>query len=484
MAGVPLALRKTPLFSKGYIPLWVAWALYVIGVLLLSRTPFFWDSVSVLSRPATVLYDNGFSSLAMPKGTVSDNLPLSMLLAAWWMLFGRTLFSTHLLFAFFGMALIYQVFMLCRDWVGRREARPFVFFLMLSDTTLLTQMLFPMFDAVMMLFALICLRGILSGNKAQVAAGAFFLAMLRSRGVILCAGLALFAFLYALAKEKPGWRRGVFLLGRTFLEFLPAFVAAVVLLFVQVCNQEAVFGMGADSPWRIAFPSRILGNAVSFGLFWLDFGKVFLWIALITLLLRFGWRRFWQAVPKPLAGFYGLASLLFFLMTVPFLNSYGGRYFLLLYILTPLLTGILLFAMLPVRLAKSACVVLSVLMLVAHSGCFSVMRVKQWDCSLAHLPYYGLRNQALAYLQEKGAEPARVRSFFPADKPQDLIDLKRQGDSAWCFEPFSVEEEAEFVLYSNLSNMLDRAKAGIGASYVLEKRFEKASVYIEIWRRR
>ena len=57
-------------------------------------------------------------------------------------------------------------------------------------------------------------------------------------------------------------------------------------------------------------------------------------------------------------------------------------------------------------------------------------------------------------------------------------------DGVWADESFAPEASgAEYVLYSNLSNVLDRSRAGIDSSFVLQKRFEKGLVYIEVWKR-
>lgn len=514
----------TRLFSKGFLPLWIAWGLYLAGASLLSGTSFFWDSVSVISRPATFLYDNHFSSFSFPDGTVSDNLPLSVLLAAWWMVFGRTLISTHILFILFGLCLIYQVFMLCRETLdrysgqvpsgqteaavmvsqahlvreggGERRILPFVFFLVLADTTLTTQLLIPMFDSVMLLFALMCLRGVLSERPAQVLWGAFILAMLRSRGVFLCAGLGIFALILCLLRERrrvgvnPGLQgraaRKYFFraMGREVLLFLPAAAVAAFLFAVQFCLQKEVFGLAADSPWHFATKERIFGNCMAFPLFWLDLGKGFLWFAMLVLLLRYGWNAWWKSLPKPLVGAHACLSALFFAMTVPFINSFGGRYFLILYILMPLILAVSAFRLMKLNHVRLLFAALTLVLCSAHTGWYSTLTVKQWDSSLAHLPYYGLRAEMLAFLESRGAEPSQVLSFFPADKPARLIDLERAGEGVWATEEFAVApEDADYILFSNVSNQFDRSRLGIDSSFVLLKRMEKGAIFMECWQR-
>ena len=321
-------------------------------------------------------------------------------------------------------------------------------------------------------------------DKAKVVAGAFFLAMLRSRGIIVCAALGLFALLHAVCRKGMNWRLAGSLIGREMLLFLPALAVSVFLFAVQMRNQEVVFGMGKDSLWRIADMGRIMGNLVSFPLFLLDLGKVFLWVALLFVVLKYGWAKVWASLPCPLVGAYAVLLVVFFLMTVPFKNPYGGRYFMLLYILMSLLLGKLMFDLMPLRRARLLCVGLMLLLGTAHLGWYSTLRVTQWDCFLAHLPYYSLRRQALDYLQDRQVAPHQVCSFFPADKSSNLIDLDKAMDGVWADESFAPEASgAEYVLYSNLSNVLDRSRAGIDSSFVLQKRFEKGLVYIEVWKR-
>jgi hypothetical protein len=51
-------------------------------------------------------------------------------------------------------------------------------------------------------------------------------------------------------------------------------------------------------------------------------------------------------------------------------------------------------------------------------------RISQgWDSTLAHLPYYELRQEALHYLDQQQIPYADVETFFPNTAPLNLIDL-------------------------------------------------------------
>ena len=225
--------------------------LYLAGAFLLRETPFFWDSVSILSDPATFLYENRFTDFSFPEGSVTDNLPLSMLLAFWWMLFGRSLLSTHLLFALFGLALLCQIYRLCVSVLGGKnpEALPWVFALVVSDTTLVTQILIPMFDPVLLLAAIGLLRSLLEGKKAGVLAASIALAMLRSRGVVLLFALGLFEFLRRCGSEDGKF--GFDVLRRNFFKNAPKALAGSLALFAP-----AIFLPCLRARWSFPFCPR------------------------------------------------------------------------------------------------------------------------------------------------------------------------------------------------------------------------------------
>lgn len=471
-------------------------ALYLAGAFLLRETPFFWDSVSILSDPATFLYENRFTDFSFPEGSVTDNLPLSMLLAFWWMIFGRSLLATHLLFALFGLALLCQIYKLCVSVLGGKnpEALPWVFALVVSDTTLVTQILIPMFDPVLLLAAIGLLRSLLEGKKAGVLAASIALAMLRSRGVILLFALGLFEFLHRCGSEdgKFGFdvlRRNFFknapkALAGSLALFAPAIGTAVLLLALQAHLQQAVFGFSADSPWQIASAGQIARNVLALPRFLLDFGKIFIWVAAAGLFFRFGRKRFLKAVPATLLLACLCTGGVLAAMTLPFRNPLSGRYFLLFFLLFALFAGKMVFSLLPVPKARWVSLGLILLLWGGHAMRYPEGMAVSWDSTLAHLPYYPLRQEAVDYLEGKGVPPSQVRAFFPYDKPSDAVCLNGKEAGRGAFEKFSGSREAPYVLYSNIANLSGREAAGIDSGYVLEKRFSRHAVYFELWSRK
>ena len=46
-----------------------------------------------------------------------------------------------------------------------------------------------------------------------------------------------------------------------------------------------------------------------------------------------------------------------------------------------------------------------------------------WDSTLAHLPYYKLRNEMLQYIDNQGIKCSDVGTAFPNWRPSKLVDL-------------------------------------------------------------
>lgn len=481
---------------RGKVVLAVVWVLYALTSWWLSDTAMFWDSISIFSRPATVLYDTGFSTLTFPEKTVTDNLPLSTLLAFWWCCFGRSLFSTHVLFFLFGTALLYQLYKLCAEVLekavgdDRLAVLPWVFLLVVSDTTLVTQLLVPMFDTVLMLAAVYLLRAILQGKAGKIVIASVALSLLRSRGIILCFAFALFHYGYQIcfsAGKRRGTRPVTFSeiiknVWHTAFLFLPALLTASALLIIQRQCQEVIFGLSKDSPWTFTSMRCMMHNAIWYVWCHLDMGKLFLWLALAFLLLRFGVRRVLGALPRPLLLCYLLVSLIYMTMTVPFQNPFGARYFLLLFLLFALMVGTLIFSLMPFLKARLLTFFLILMLWGGHLMRYPEGMAVSWDSTLSHLPYYTLREDVQAYLTEHNVEPSDVRMLFPYEKPLDLNYLDGKERGAVAYRAFSNSDTARYIVYSNLSNV-SRTLAGIDGRYTMMRIFKRGAVYFEVWRR-
>ncbi|MDE5609370.1 MAG: hypothetical protein K2I66_03175 [Bacteroidales bacterium] len=457
---------------KKHLILWFTIALYAIGVLLLCNKALFWDSIQIISEPATLLYESGFSDWTLPDGSVTDNLALSAVVTLWWMIFGRTLFSTHILFGIFGALLIWQIYGLCRDVLSRdkQKALPWLFALVVSDAAVVTQSLVPMFDTVMILVAVWLMRAVLKDRRGSMIAASICLVMLRSRGVLLCAG---FGLMYLILHGLP----------RTMKVFLPAFFTTIALLVLQFFMQGKLFGIGENSIMSVAAPSRILRNAfIGLPRFLLESGRLFVWGVLFVLVWKLGWKRSIQSIPHPISIGFVCFFVLLVVMTVPFRNPFGPRYFMILFILLELIAGLLIFEAMPLRKGRWVALALTVLLWGGHGVRYPEGIAVSWDTTLAHLPYYSLREEVKDYMQGMGISPKEVRAGFPYALTLDLTDLNGCEKGEIAYEEFSQCDTAQYILYSNISNGTLQ-EAGVTEDYELEKSFKRGYVYFRLYTR-
>lgn len=102
-----------------------------------------------------------------------------------------------------------------------------------------------------------------------------------------------------------------------------------------------------------------------------------------------------------------------------------------------------------------------------------------WDSTLAHLPYYKIRSQAIQYLNEQDVNFQNVQSFFPNTATIDAIDL---NNDQRFFTDFN--NCCEYVIYSNVFNINDDDYEKVKTDYILVKEFKRGSLHMDICRRK
>ena len=73
-----------------------------------------------------------------------------------------------------------------------------------------------------------------------------------------------------------------------------------------------------------------------------------------------------------------------------------------------------------------------------------------WESSLAHVPYWDLRQNAIKYMRSNGIPISKTASFFPNTLSINHIDLNSDSRK---FIKFSGVEE--YTFYSNVYNLSD-----------------------------
>jgi hypothetical protein len=456
--------------------------IYLVLVIGSRYNGFFWDSILLGSRYGQWYYDTNFSTLFVPESIAGYPPFFGMLLAFCWKLFGKTLAVSHLMILPFALGIVYQVLRLCRKFLPLAAA-PFAALLVLADPTLMAQCTQVAPDVLLVFFYLLALNSILQSQRLLLTVALIFLGILSPRGTIAVPLLFLTEVILFLffSKGNKTWP--------AFLKLLiPYFPAGILIVIWQALHYQHFgwIGYNPDSNWgaftRFAGLGGMLRNLVIIIWRLLDFGRVFVWFGL---LLSFGYF-YRKRIPLPPATLKLLVLVLvplvgYSLVFVPYTNPIGHRYYLVVFLLVALLTVYLL-THIPDRLFRRYGYGFMLLgLLCGNFWVYPDTVAKGWDASLAHLPYFNLREEAIAFLDEKKIPLEFVGSDYPNLAATSQTNLTNDNRS---FKPKDLRTDS-LVLYSNVFNgFSDVEISALKTDWQVIKAWKKGQVKIILYRKK
>lgn len=374
--------------------------------------PFFWDTVQLSAKQAYWFYENGFGDLLLPNELDSGHPPLmGLYLAAVWMVFGKSLVVSHWAMFPFLLLINFSLFALIRQWVASPRDSLFLMLLFWLDPVLAGQLVLVSPDIILAGFFLLALRGIQTDDRRMVTLGVTVLALISMRGMMTAAALALYEW-WRGAKPKQG------------LAYLPGLGLALAFLGYHYW-QKGWIGYHAGSPWAPSFsgvtdPMLLLRNGAI--LLWrlLDFGRIFVWLGLFLLLRSTNSFKGLQlksfALPLTIA-------LVFFPVVLAYAHLSAHRYLLPLFLALHLVLVQVLAASRDVAVAKKIYWGVLVGLALGNAWVYPRTIAQGWDSTLAHVPYYRLRREALGFLENQGIPIDSVGTAFPEIGPLKYRDL-------------------------------------------------------------
>jgi len=145
-----------------------------------------------------------------------------------------------------------------------------------------------------------------------------------------------------------------------------------------------------------------------------------------------------------------LTTLVFASITIPKVGLLNHRYYLpIIYILICVVVTLIYKSEAPYK--KSILLALCVLSLAGNLWKYPDGTAQGWDSTLAHLPYYGLFEEAISFLDENGYKIEKVGTAFPAKNK--LSDLYLNDDHR-SLKNFDLYRDS-VILYSNVMNDFD-----------------------------
>jgi len=467
--------------NQNYFFLFLSYAIAFLLVVLHRNNSFFWDTVQLASAHANYYFQNQFSSLLLPVDIDSGHIPtFGIYLAFVWKLFGRSLVVSHLAMLPFTLGIVFQIYKLCQKFIPPAFVG-LATLLILADPSLMSQMTLVSPDVCLVFFFLFGMNAIFDNKKTWLIIAIFclFLTSMRGMMISLCLlGLDVFSNINLKNNSRNIFNQ---LIKRSLL-YLPA-----LLLFLTFnayhYYETGWIGYHKDSPWAACFErvddaKSFFINMALYGWRVLDFGRFGVWFVCILLAACYK-KQLLQSKSIKMWLLFCLGIMIILPLNMLWAkNLLGHRYLIPIYLTFSFFTATILFSDFVNQKLKYALSLFWISCLIGGNFIIYPDKVaKGWDSTLAHLPYYELRHQAIDYLNENKIDFKDVASFFPNTASLDRIDLNHDTRH---FETFN--RKSNYILYSNIYNIEDQTYDSImnKNNYIVLKQFENKGIYIKI----
>ena len=441
---------------------------------------FFWDTIQLGSVHANYYLTTNFSTLLLPNDIDSGHIPaFGMYIALVWKIFGRSLEASHLAILPFAIGIVWQLRQLTRRFIPEQYSGIAVI-LILLDPTLLTQMTMVSPDVPLVLFFLMGVNAVLGNKKGWLAISVLLLFMTSMRGMMVSVCL-LSLDIYCNVNLRQKLNAVFLALVKRSIIYLPGLILFVIYN-VYHYNEKGWIGYHKDSPWakcfeRVDFKGFLL-NIGFYGWRLLDFGRAGIWLVFIILFVIYRKVTIKSERARLLLFFFICTALLLPANMLWAKNLMAHRYLIPIYLVFALLCATLLFADYVGKTMKVTLAFLWFIILLTGNYwafLYPAKIAKGWESTLAHLPYYKLRHQAIAYLEAQHINFSDVDSFFPNAVAIDYIDL---NNDPRVFKDF--DGRSQYVFYSNVFNTDHADYDKMAAQYHVVKEFESNGVFVKI----
>ncbi|MDP2087834.1 MAG: hypothetical protein Q8J84_00360 [Flavobacteriaceae bacterium] len=450
-------------------------------ILINSQNAFFWDTVQLGSLHSNFYFSSNFSNILLPDHIDSGHIPaFGMYIALMWKIFERSLLVSHLAMFPFAIGIVFQLYKLAQKFTPKKYWG-YAMVLILIDPSLLSQMILVSPDVPLIFFFLLAVNSVLYNKRSLIMLSVIFLFLISMRGMMLSFCILLFD-LYLNLHYKNYKETALDLLKRSLI-YLPAFLIFVSFSIFHY-NTKGWIGFHPNSPWAESFESvgtiGFIYNIAVLGWMILDFGKIGIWIVFTILLIIY--RNKILKDPKS-------QILLFLFICIVLLlpanmlwakGLLGHRYLIPIYLIFALLgVNILFSAYIKNKLRYVMIIIWSSFIISGNFWIYPPKIAQGWDSTLAHIPYYNLRINAIKYLDKEKIEISKVASFFPNTASFDAIDLNNDQRR---FSKFN--EHNKYLFYSNIFNISDQEYNRIINDYIPIKSFKKNGIFVWICKKK
>jgi 4-amino-4-deoxy-L-arabinose transferase-like glycosyltransferase len=462
-------------------------AVYTLLTIICFNNGYFWDNIQQTSKEAHWFYLNNFSSLLMPKygtgaeivGTGYHPPLIGIMTALLWKLFGYKLWVSHAFVLIWALLLVFNSWKLVQ-FIFPEKKNIWLLLILLLEPTVLTQFAIASPDFILLTAFILTLRGILEQKPVLLGIGVFFLGCINMRGVFTLVILIIVHtyYLYLQSVNKLKFQD----LLKAYLPYLPTLFILTSYFAYYLANRGWFFSNFGDNQHYSTPVSvgRIISHFAEFGLRSIENGRVFLWIlAFYSLVLVWKYKLRLSPKAKVLLLFFLLQTGLYFLFIFISQMPFSPRYFMPQFFVLSILT----FTTLSNTLKHKSILIISAVVLLfeltGHLWIYPEKVAKSWENTLAHLPYYELREACFNYIDSKKIDYNEIDAGFCLYGNRCFVELKN-GDKI-----IAPNSQSNYYIYSNISNIEDSFAENLRNPlfWTPMKKFQKGFVYITLYKK-
>jgi hypothetical protein len=445
---------------------------------------YFWDNIQLTSIEAHWYYLTDFKTLIIPKyapeyGIYGTGAPplLPIITAILWKIIGYKLWVSHAFILLWAIILFYNTWKFIQHFFPVKYVG-WISFIILTETTLLSQFSIAASDFILFTSLIISLRAIFEQKSVLLTIGLFFLFTISTRGIFTGSILFVVHCFFYYSSKKNFCERSFF---RTFIPYFPAFVLILFYITDYLIVEgwffsNSKFSKAQDLPIGLNF---IVKHFCDFGMRLIENGRIIIWIIAIII----AWKTYKTKTKLTtemifILTYFSLLTCLYlsfvFLTKMPFLTRYFMPHLFLLSIFS--LVGIIKFF--NEKKIKFILILIFCFELTGHFWIYPEKVTKIWDSTLAHLPFYSLREECFDYIDKTNYNYNEISAGFCLYDDRRFVELKNADKIV------GRDKDRLYFIYSNISNVPDEWVDEFKNSnrWIPIKNFSKGFVYITIYK--
>jgi hypothetical protein len=466
--------RYTPRISEKNIILFIVILVYSISEFLSFQNGLFWDSITILSKPATFLFENGIFNFHYPASYDNGDPQLvPFYISLIWKIFGRNLLATHLAFLPVVATVLTQTYRLTSKLFPSQLA-PYIFMLISIDPTLISQSIGIYQDGFVILFSLLIINAMIDRSKIRIMLFMLLLCMVSRRGILLTSGFMLGYFINLIFIEKKSLNK---IVTELFVTCFPAilFVLAFIVWRLSVFNW--FFTTEQTNTGKLVTLEGFVKNILVLVRWFFDDGRLFLWVLFTILFLKQRNKKYFFKNNRFITIIFISLCVVIMAVTLSLANPFGARYFVVQYILFAILLSKLLIATVPEKTSKRILITACILLFSGNFWVYPETLSQSWDSSLGHLPYFELRKNTIGFFNRNKVDFHTVGVGFPMYASSKYIDIT---NDTCHFEGIDFKRN-KWIVYSNIFNLTDEEIQQC-KSWILVDEFQRGSVFMKIYK--